>query len=66
MKSVVCIKRVPDTEARIQIAEDGASIDGAGIKYIVSPYDEFALEAALQLRDVGEGGEVAVDRKSVV
>lgn len=59
MKIVVCIKRVPDTEARIRIAADGgAAIDPTGIKHVMSPYDEFALEMALRLRDAAGQGEV--------
>jgi electron transfer flavoprotein beta subunit len=57
VKTVVCIKRVPDTEARIKVANDGQSIDQTGLKYIVSPYDEFAVEAALRLRDAAGAGE---------
>ena len=60
MKTVVCIKRVPDTEARIRIAGDKQSIDTAGVKFIISPYDEFALEAALRLREAQGEGEVIV------
>lgn len=61
MKTAVCIKRVPDTEARIRVSVDGASIDESGVKYIVSPYDEFALEAALRLKEAtGEGETVAL------
>jgi electron transfer flavoprotein beta subunit len=60
VKSIVCIKRVPDTETRIKIAEDRASIDSAGVKYIISPYDEFAVEAALQLKEGAGAGEVVV------
>lgn len=61
MKTVVCIKRVPDTEARIKVAGDGASIDPTGVKFIVSPYDEFAIEAALRMKDAaGDGETVAV------
>jgi electron transfer flavoprotein beta subunit len=59
VKIVVCIKRVPDTESRVRIGADGVSIDAAGVKYIISPYDEYALEAALRLRDA-TGGEVVV------
>lgn len=59
MNTVVCIKRVPDTETRIRIAEGGAAIDAAGVKYVISPYDEFAIEAALRLREGMGGGEVA-------
>jgi electron transfer flavoprotein beta subunit len=58
VKIVVCIKRVPDTEARIRIAGDGKGIDPAGVKYVISPYDEFALETALRLKDAQGGGEV--------
>ncbi len=60
MKTYVCIKRVPDTEARLKVAGDGQSIEGAGLKYIISPYDEYALEAALRHKEGGAGGEVAV------
>ena len=59
MKTAVCIKRVPDTEARVKAAGD--SVDTGGAKFIVSPYDEFAVEAALRLRDAaGEGETVAI------
>jgi electron transfer flavoprotein beta subunit len=58
---IVCIKRTPDTEARVRVADGGTSIDPGGVKYIVSPYDEFALEAALRTRDeTGEGEVTAV------
>lgn len=61
MKIVVCIKRVPDTETRIRVSDDGRSIDTSGVKFVTSPYDEFALEAALRTReDAGEGEIVAV------
>jgi electron transfer flavoprotein beta subunit len=58
VKIVVCIKRVPDTEARIRIA--GTGIDTAGIKFVISPYDEFALEIALRLKESKGDGEVVV------
>ncbi len=60
MKIAVCIKRVPDTETRIRIGGDGASIDEGGVKFIVNPYDEFAIEEALQRREKAGGGEVVV------
>lgn len=59
MNSVVCISHVPDTEARIKIAADGRHVDEAGLKFIVSPYDEFALEAAIRLKEA-KGGDVTV------
>jgi electron transfer flavoprotein beta subunit len=57
---VVCIKRTPDTETRIRLGDDGVSIDPSGVKFIISPYDEFALEAALQLKEARGDGEVAL------
>ena len=60
MKTYVCIKRVPDTEARLKVAPDGKSVDSAGVKYIISPYDEYALETALRQKEGGNGGDVAV------
>ncbi len=60
MKIAVCIKRVPDTETRIRIGGDGTSVDEAGVKFILNPYDEFAVEEALQRRDKAGGGDVVV------
>lgn len=59
MNSVVCISHVPDTESRIKIAAGGQKIDEAGLKFIVSPYDEYALEEAIRLKDA-KGGDVTV------
>ncbi len=59
MNSVVCIAQVPDTEARINIGADGKSIDEANVKFVVSPYDEFALEEAVMLKE-SKGGDVTV------
>jgi electron transfer flavoprotein beta subunit len=59
VRSIVCVKRVPDTEARIRIAGDERSIDTAGVKFVLNPYDEFALEAALKHKEAAGSGEVA-------
>lgn len=59
MNSVVCISHVPDTESRIKVASDGRKIDEAGLKFIVSPYDEYALEEAIRLKEA-KGGDVTV------
>ncbi len=60
MKSIVCVKRVPDTETRIRIGGDGKSIYPAGIKWVMNPYDEFAVEAALKHKEGAGAGEVTV------
>jgi electron transfer flavoprotein beta subunit len=59
VKILVAIKHVPDTETRIRPSADGASLDETGVKWIISPYDEYALEAALLARE-SRGGEVVV------
>jgi electron transfer flavoprotein beta subunit len=59
LDSIVCISQVPDTESRIKIAADGRHIDEAGLKFIVSPYDEFALEEAIRTKEA-KGGDVTV------
>jgi len=59
LNSVVCIAQVPDTETRIKIGADGRHIDETGVKFIVSPYDEFALEEAIRAKEK-QGGDVTV------
>ncbi|HUL77796.1 MAG TPA: electron transfer flavoprotein subunit beta/FixA family protein [Vicinamibacteria bacterium] len=58
MKIVVCVKQVPDTETRVKVAASGAAISEADVaNWIVSPYDEFAIEEALRIKEA-KGGEV--------
>ena len=59
MKIVVCVKQVPDTETRVHIAPEGNAIVESDINWIVSPYDEFAIEEALKIKEA-KGGEVVV------
>jgi len=58
VKIVVAIKQVPDTETRVVIGRDGRSLDETGITWVVNPYDEFAMEEALKIKEAGGGGEV--------
>src|SRR5215467_11522342 len=60
MKIAVCIKRVADSETRVKIAADGKSLDEAGVKFILNPYDEFAVEEALRRKEQAGAGEVVV------
>lgn len=59
MKFAVCVSQVPDTTTKVKIGSDGKTIDPAGVTYIINPYDEFAVEAALQLKEKN-GGETVV------
>ena len=60
MKVVVCINHVPDTESRIKVGTDGVSIDRTGINFMMSPYDEIALEEGLRMREKFKGEVVAL------
>ncbi|MFO1519309.1 MAG: electron transfer flavoprotein subunit beta/FixA family protein [bacterium] len=60
MKIAVLLKQVPDTETKIRTKADGSGIETDGIKYIVSPYDEFAIEEAIKTKEKNAGSEVTV------
>ena len=60
MKVVVCINHVPDTETKIKMASDNAGIDRAGVNYMLSPYDEIAIEEGLRLREKFKGDVTVV------
>jgi len=60
MNIIVCVSHVPDTTTRINLASDAKSMDPAGVKFILNPYDEFAVEEALRLRDKMKGEITAI------
>ncbi len=57
MKILVAIKQVPDTETKVKVAADGRSLDPADVKWITSPYDEYAIEEAIRIKEA-KGAEV--------
>ncbi len=59
MKIAVCVKQVPDTETRVRIADGGKGIVESDVNWVVSPYDEFAIEEALKIKEA-KGGEVVL------
>lgn len=60
MQIIVLIKRVVATDTRVKIGADGTSIDPAGVQYIMAPYDEIAVEKAIQLKTEAGAGNVTV------
>jgi electron transfer flavoprotein beta subunit len=60
MNILVGISRVPDTATKIIIGADGKSIDEKGVKFIINPYDEFALEEGLRLKEKYGGSVVTI------
>ncbi len=58
MKILVLVKQVPDTATQVKVGGDGRVIETTGITWIVSPYDEFAIEEALRIKE--KRGQVEV------
>ncbi len=62
MNIFVCVKQVPDTETKITPTGDGSFIETASIKWIMNPYDEFAVEQALLIKQANPAANVTVVR----
>jgi electron transfer flavoprotein beta subunit len=62
MNIFVCVKQVPDTETKVQPNGDGTFIETNSIKWIMNPYDEFAVEQALLIKAANAGANVTVLR----
>lgn len=59
MKLVALVKRVPTTDAVARVSADGKSLDASGLQFMLSFYDEIAVEQAVLLKEK-HGGEVTV------
>lgn len=59
MKILCCVKQVPEKDARLRVAGDGSWISEDGLSYAISECDRYGVEAALRLKETGEG-EVVV------
>jgi electron transfer flavoprotein beta subunit len=51
VKIGVLVKNVPDTETKIKLSSDRTTVDEQGIKWVMSTFDEYAVEAGLQLKE---------------
>jgi len=60
VKIVTLVKQVPDTETKIKLLADASGIDEEGIKWVMNPYDEYAVEEALKIKEKLGEGEVVV------
>jgi len=60
VKIAVCIKRVPEMDVNFKIASSGKAVDESGLKWDMSDFDGYAVEAALQLTEKLGAGEVHV------
>jgi electron transfer flavoprotein beta subunit len=57
MNMFVFVKRVPDTESKIRINPEGKAVVEEGLNFVLNPYDEYAMEEGLRLRE-SKGGHV--------
>ncbi len=60
MKLVACVNHVPDTETKVKVGPDNRSIDRTGVNFVINPYDEFAVEECLRLKEKFGGEVIAV------
>ena len=60
MKIIVLVKQTPDTEAKVVTSPDGKMLDHSGTKFIINPYDEYAIEEALKIKAQASGSEVVL------
>ena len=60
MKIVVLVKSVPDTETKIKLGAGGKTLDDAEFKYMVNPYDEFAIEEAVRTQEKQTGESIVL------
>ncbi|MBI4863238.1 MAG: electron transfer flavoprotein subunit beta/FixA family protein [Candidatus Riflebacteria bacterium] len=56
MNIFVCIKQVPDTAQPVKISPDGTALTIDGVEMVINPYDEYAIEEALRIKEkLGRG-----------
>jgi electron transfer flavoprotein beta subunit len=60
MKILVAVKRVVDYNVKVRINADGSDVATDGVKMGINPFDENAIEAALQLKEQGKASEIIV------
>ena len=60
MKILVLMKQTPDTETKIRLSADATRIESGDTKFVINPYDEFAIEEALKTKEKVGAGEVVI------
>ena len=60
MKILVPVRRVPNPDVKVRLKGDGSGIDTEGVNFLVNPFDEYAIEEAVQIVEKSEGEVVLV------
>ena len=51
MKALVCVSLVPDSTTKIKIKSDGKTVETDGVSFVLNPYDEFAVEETVKMKE---------------
>ncbi|MEO0053760.1 MAG: electron transfer flavoprotein subunit beta, partial [candidate division WOR-3 bacterium] len=60
MNIICCLKQVPSTETKIRINPQTGLVDTNEVEWVINPYDEYALEMALRIRETLGRGKITV------
>ena len=60
MKALVTVKRVLDSNIGVRVKANGSGVETHGVKHVMNPFDEMALEEAIRLREKGCISELVV------
>ncbi len=61
MNITVCIKQVPSTETKIRVNTQTGFVDTSEVEWVINPYDEYAIETALRIKEkLGQGTVTAI------
>lgn len=60
MKIIVCVSLVPDSTTKVKVSDTKISIDDSGVSYVLNPFDEYAVEEAVQLKEKNGGEVIAI------
>jgi electron transfer flavoprotein beta subunit len=60
VKILVTAKRLMDPETKVRLKKDNSGVETDGVKFVVNPFDENAIEEALRLKEKNAGSEVVV------
>jgi len=60
MKIFVCVKQVPDTNLQIKLNKEKNEIDRDSLSFVMNPYDEFAVEEAIRIKERYQDSQITV------
>lgn len=65
MKVLTLVKCVPESTTAIKVKADGSGIETTGVKFVMNPFCEFAVEASLQFKEKNAGAKAEITALTV-